>query len=272
MNGLKDFFPARNYSVVSGYAEGRIVAQVASCAIRRDSSLSLRFPKPHRFGVGDRVTVHLDSRSGTEPLDIDLRVHRASFRGLVAAVREDSVEVELVHYQLFFGSRVVAEERAEGYAYPADDRPDNPLPPSGLSRTALPDERETENKLGVWITRAPLWPHSTVMAFLSSRDDDIFLVSRPGSFKSSLIHRDRRCCFAIDHRANFLFERSVDWNFTILEAEAGIIGRDNPLFDEIQAEFVRKNPWELPFFSDATVELFHLRPLAILCAGGERLR
>jgi hypothetical protein len=271
MTKLRDFLPERTYSVASSYSRDRIAAQVAACTIHADSSLSLFFPKPQRFEVGDRVTVHLDNRTGVESLDIKMRVYRASYRGLVSLVRGDRVEVELVHYQLFFGTGVVAEERAEGYEYPADSRPELPLPPSGLSQALFPDERESENKLGVWITRASLWPHSTVMAFLSSRDDDIFLLSHRGSFKSSLIHRDSRCCFAIDHRSTFLFERAVDWNFTVLEAEASLIDSDRPLFAAVQAEFVRKNPWEEPFFTDPKVELFHLRPLGILCAGGERL-
>lgn len=268
---LRDYLPERTYSVASAYSKDRIVAQVAACAIRSDSSLLLQFPKPHRFSAGDRVTVHLDNRTGVESLDINLRVYRASYRGIVAAVQDDLVEVELVHYQLFFGNRVVAEEKAQGYSYPPDDRPEAPIPPSSLDRTIFPDEREAENKLGVWITRAQLWPHSTVMAFLSSREDDIFLISHRDNYKSSLIHRDRRCCFAIDHRATFLFERAVDWNFTVLEAEASLIGQDSPLFGRVQAEFVRKNPWEEPFFTDSHVELFHLKPLGILCAGGERL-
>jgi hypothetical protein len=271
MTKLRDFLPERGYSVVSAYSEGRIIAQVAACEISGDSRLSLRFPKPHRFAVGDRVTVHLDNRTGVETLDINLRVYRASYRGLVSAVRGEFVEVELVHYQLFIGTHVIAEEKIEGYAFPSDARPGSMLPRSELSSVIFPDEREAENKLGVWITRSELWPHSTVMAFLSSEDDDIFLVSHRGSFKSSIIHRDRRCCFAIDHRSTFLFERAVDWNFTVLEAEAGLVDRDSPLFPAIQAQFVRKNPWEEPFFTDPAVELFHLKPLGILCAGGERL-
>jgi hypothetical protein len=271
MNKLRDFLPERGYSVVSAFSAGRVIAQIAACEIGMDSRLSLRFPKPHRFAVGDRVTVHLDNRTGVETLDINLRVYRASYRGIVSSVRGDLVGVELVHYQLFIGTYVIAEEKIEGYAFPADARSDSPLPRSELSSAIFPDEREAENKLGVWITRSELWPHSTVMAFLSSPSDDIFLVSHRGSFKSSIIHRDRRCCFAIDHRSTFLFERAVDWNFTVLEAEASLIGRDSPLFDRVQAEFVHKNPWEEPFFTDPAVELFHLKPLGILCAGGERL-
>jgi hypothetical protein len=268
---LRDFLPERTYSVVSGYREGRVAAQVAACSIRPDSSLVLRFPKPHRFALGDRLTAHLDNRTGVEILDINLRVYRASYRGVVVSVRGDEVELALVHYQLFIGTHVVAEERAAGYAFPVDERFDAAIPASPLSSAIFPDEREAENKLGVWITRSELWPHSTVMAFLSSREDDIFVISHVGSFKSSIIHRDRRCCFAIDHRASFLFERAVDWNFTVLETEASLIPSGSPLFAAVQAEFVRKNPWEEPFFTNPKCELFHLKPLGILCAGGERL-
>jgi hypothetical protein len=103
------------------------------------------------------------------------------------------------------------------------------------------------------------------MAFLSSKDDDIFVISHEGSFKSSLIHRDDRCMFAIDHRASYNFERRYEWNYTILKARAEIVEKDDPSFREIQSMFVEKNPWELPFFSDPKAELFHLEPLEIMC-------
>jgi len=196
---------------------------------------------------------------------------RASYRGIVTTVSGNSIEVALVYYQLFYGNGVVAEERINGYSFPPDERPEHTILPAPISETGIIDEREAENKLGVWITRAELWPHSTVMAFLSNQNDGIFLIAHRDSFKSSLIHRDRHCCFAIDHRSTFLFERAVDRNFTILDAEAHVIERTSPLFAAVQADFIRKNPWEEPFFTDPLVELFYLEPLGILCEGGKRL-
>lgn len=271
MPALKDFLPRDSYCVAAAYSGGRVVAQVASCRLEDGGRLRLSFPKPHGFSEGDRITVHLDDRTGAEILDASLRVYRGSYRGYVDRSSPEGLTARPAYCELYYGSRLVYRESWAGYEHPADDRPDLPIPPSPLGTEGFADEREAENKLGVLITRSELWPHTTVMAFLSNREDDIFLISHRGSFKSALLRRDRRCCFAIDHRATFVFERAVDWNFTILEAEASRVGREGSIFDEVQAEFVRKNPWEIAFFTDPAAELFHLRPLGILCAGGRRL-
>ena len=271
MATLKDYLPRYTYCVASAYSGGRVVAQVAGCTFEEGGGLRLSFPKPHGFAPGERITVHLDDRTGVESLDASLRVYRGSYRGFVDRSFPEWITVKPAYCELYYGSRLVLRESWGGYAHPADERTEAPPPPSPLRDAFFADEREAENKLGVLISRAELWPHTTVMAFLSTREDDVFLISHRASFKSTLLRRDRRCCFAIDHRSTFLFEKAYDWNFTILEMEASLVVRENPLFERAQEEFVRKNPWELVFFTDPQAELFHLRPLGILCAGGERL-
>jgi hypothetical protein len=267
MPSLRDYMPTRTYAIVCAYSSDGIKAQVAGCAIGRDDGLSLTFPKAHPFVQGDKVTVHLDNRTGVETFDIELRVYRTSYKGIVDSVSANHAEVRPVHYQLIYSTKSIAEYRAPDYRFPPDDRLDGHLPPSRLKDIVVPDDREASNNLGVWITRAEERPHTTVMAFLSTPQDDIFLISHRGTFKSGLIHRDRRCCFAIDHRATYLFEKAVDWNFSIIKAEASLIDRSSPQFETIQALFVQKNPWEEPFFTDPKVEVFHLSPLGLICAG-----
>jgi hypothetical protein len=259
--------PSRTYSIVSAYRNGEIIAQVGGTEIGYDDSLSIFFPKAHDYRVGDAVTVHLDDRTGVEEFDLNLHVYRTSYKGIVSAANPERIVIRPVHYQLFWGTRIVAEFSSPGYRFPTDTRPESALPAIDPRKAFLPDEKERENKLGVWITHAEDRPHTTVMAFLSSTQDDIFLISHSGTFKSACIRRDRRCFFAIDHRANFVFEKAIDWNFTIIRAEADLIPRGTPLFADIQAQFVRKNPWELPFFTDPKVELFHLTPLSLVCNG-----
>lgn len=269
---LEDFLPRRTYCVACGYSRGgKLVAQVASCELLEDGGIRLGFPKPHPFAPGDRITAHLDNRTGVESFDASLSVYRGSYRGVVAEAWEGGLTARLARYELYYGSSVVAQASAGGYEHPRDERAELELPRGDLGSVAVQDERERENKLGVLITRSELWPHTTVMAFLSSEADDIFLISHRGSFKSRLLHRDPRCCFAIDHRATFLFERAIDWNFTIIDARASEIMRGSPLFERVQAEFVAKNPWEQPFFTDERAQLIRLESLGILCSGGQRL-
>jgi len=103
------------------------------------------------------------------------------------------------------------------------------------------------------------------MAFLSSDKDDIFIISHSGTLKSKNLSRDARCGFAIDHRANYHFEKAYDWNYTIVKGEATQIPRNSKTFDIVQHQFVLKNPWEYAFFSDPKVIMYHIRPIEIMC-------
>ena len=144
----------------------------------------------------------------------------------------------------FYSNYCVLEYASSDYKYEIIEG-QKPLAESAVSAADLNwTKKEYENKLGVFITRLQSRPHSSLMAFLSNECDDIFLITFKSTFKSKAIHRNNQCCFAIDHRSDFVFERAYDWNYTIINAEAYTISKHNPVFSEIQDRFVEKNPWE----------------------------
>lgn len=264
MGELRRFLPRQTVGVCAGYRGGRIVAAVALVTLGDDDGLRLSFPKRNPFAAGEAVTVHLDDRVGSELYTIELRVYRASYKGTVASTQGSLAVVVPVHFELYYGGTVVASGGDKGYAHPADARPAGELPLSPLVRPILSDERENANKLGVLISRAGGRPHTTVMAFLNSTVDDIFLITMRETFKYQNLIRDPDCVFALDHRGTSNFERQVDWNYTIYEAKAHRIAPSQPAFRQIQDEFVRKNPWEAAFFTRTTVEMIHLVPRRII--------
>jgi hypothetical protein len=257
--------PRQTYGVVCSYQGIEIVSIIAGVLILDDDSLILHFPKVNPFHVGEKLTIHLDNRTGIEEFTNELRVYRCSYKALVTEEKNDEIKVIPQEYLLRFSNKSEIIYVNSNYDYPFDNRKIIELEPSHLTVNVLPDPHEKENKLGVWITRAVDRPHTTVMAFLSSKNDDIFVISQKGTFKSSLIHKDDRCMFAIDHRASYHFEKRYEWNYTIIKAKARIVEKNDPMFFEIQTMFVEKNPWELLFFTDPQVEMFHLEPIEIMC-------
>ena len=94
------------------------------------------------------------------------------------------------------------------------------MPLSPLRHLGTVEEKDHHNKVGVLTTLAQGQPHTTVLAFLSSLQDDVFLISMPGTFKSQVLKREPRCFFTIDERAKFSFEQSIEWNYTNMEMRA----------------------------------------------------
>lgn len=264
MGELRRFLSSQLVGVCAGFKGNKVVAAVAAVTLGSDDSLKLAFPKRNPFLAGEKVTVHLDDRTGSEVFSVEQRVHRVSYRGRLVASAGAEAFLVPEDFELVYGSRTAARYRSPDFIPAEDHRRPHPLADSPLTATALTDENERSNKLGVLITRSVDRPHTTVMAFLNSQNDDIFLITKRDTYKYHNLEKDPSCVFALDHRASFLFERQVEWNYTIFEAKARRVPREQPLFQVVQAEFVAKNPWEEPFFSDPQAEMLHLVPQRIV--------
>ncbi len=256
--------PRKGIAIISGYVNSQIKAYVGAYKVLRENSLEITFPKGHAFKENQAVTIHLDNRTGVSEYDADLRVYRTSYRGNVKYTEQMIILVEPREYQLYYSDKCIEEYTSPLFKYD-EIKEYHPLPETPATEDCLDwNDKEKENKLGVLISRTPSRPHTSLMAFLSNTQDDIFLITFRNLFKSRALHYDNRCCFAIDHRAEFVFEKAYDWNYTIIEAEAYGISESNPLFKQIQYHFVMKNPWESSFFLSPDIEMFHLKPGKIL--------
>lgn len=261
-NSLLQYLPKKTIAIAAGYHTNGVY--VTGCTILENNRLELFFPKSHHFRNGDTITLHLDNRTGVDQFDADLRVYRLSYKGVVKNVSSSIIMVEAVEFIVMYSMTPVAQYRAPGYEFPADNRTEVLLEESPLTGNITINEKEIDNKLGVWVTKAVDRPHTTVMAFLSTPEDDIFLISHPSTFKSQLIYRNPECHFAIDHRADYIFEKAIDWNYTIIEAKTYRVSPETKLFNEIQRMFIDKNPWETTFFAFQGIEMFHLQPQKII--------
>jgi len=261
---LSSYIPDKSYAVVAGYSGGEIVAALGG-VLYWENRIEIRFPKVNPFEAGQPITFHLDNRTGLEDYDINLRVYRVSVKAVVVLSTEKSLFAEAVEYELKYSNTIAEKFVRPGYAYPEDSRKAIRLPEAELSGDIRFNEKEKDNKLGVLITRAMERPHTTVMAFLSTVDDDIFIISHDDSFKSRNINRDENCVFAIDHRGTFTFEKAIDWNYTFVRGRFRRISRTNGMFRFIQEKFIEKNPWEFAFFTDSKVEMYQIEAREILC-------
>lgn len=238
---------------------------IAKVNFHDDNHLTVNLPLGHQFNTGDLLTIHLDNRTGVDEYDAELRVFRSSYKGRVRAVAGNQLTVDYREFSLVHGMAEVLGLREPGYDYPADSRKMQELPVTPLTTMPVFNTDEYNNKLGVLVTRTPEQPHTTVMAFLSSTEDDIFIISFPSTFKVQQLQKDNRCCFAIDQRASFTFENAIEWNYVLIDATAYEVPVNHPLYQPVKTAFIDKNPWEVAFFSDPNVRLYHLKCQSTFC-------
>ncbi|MFM2482101.1 hypothetical protein [Celerinatantimonas sp. YJH-8] len=240
---------------------------ICGVEILADGQLILEFRKGHQFQIGDLMTIHLDNRTGVSEYDASLNVYRCSYKGEIVQIQPNRVRVAPVEYQLFWGMEIVLHYQQPGYQFPQDDRVEQALPDTSLTELPEFDLREQENKIGVLVSYALERPHTTVLAFLSSDEDDIFFITLPQTFKAKLLRRQSRCYFAIDSRAVFTYSEAIEWNYSLIAADAYQIPATHPLFEPIKEAFIAKNPWEVGFFSDPSIEMYHLKAQHVVCPG-----
>lgn len=259
------YLPGKGITIVSGYTSGKTHAYVAAYLLKDDDTLTITFPKGHSFLTGQKVTLHLDNRTGVDEYDADLRVYRTSYKGTVTKISPMEMKVRPDEFMLFYSDRCIEEYKSPGFQYDQIPEIQNALPKTSITMDKLNwNGEEHRNKLGVLISSMESRPHTSLMAFLSNENDDIFLITFKGTFKSKVLHSNNKCCFAIDHRAEYNFEKALDWNYTIIEAEALRVDESNPVFSEVKYHFVDKNPWEASFFLSPDIEMFHIKPEGIL--------
>ncbi|WP_086480900.1 adenylate/guanylate cyclase domain-containing protein [Oceanospirillum sanctuarii] len=238
---------------------------IAKVSFHDDNHLTVNLPLGHKFSKGDLLTIHLDNRTGVDEYDAELRVFRSSYKARVRAVAGNQLTVDYREFSLVHGMSEALALREPGYQYPSDERKMRELPITPLVEVPEFNTDEYTNKIGVLVTRTPEQPHTTVMAFLSTTEDDIFIISFPSTFKVQQLQRDIRCCFAIDQRASFTFENAIEWNYVLIDAIAYEVPEKHPLYQPVKAAFIDKNPWEVAFFSDPNVRLYHLKCQSTFC-------
>ncbi|QXL84498.1 hypothetical protein [Comamonas sp. NLF-1-9] len=267
---LKDYLGEQFLGILASYQGRGIVHHIGVVYLRRNDQIRFFIPRGHALAMDSLVTLHLDNRTGVDELDAELRVYRASYKGRIVHIDENWITVDPLECQLVHGLKLIEDIRAPGYEYPEDTRAAQALPLATLSAMAPPEEKDHENKVGVLTTLTPEQPHTTVLAFLTSEDDDVFLIIEPGTFKLSVLARDPRCFFVIDERAKFTFDEAIHWNYTIMESVAHEIPKGTPLYEQVRTAFIIKNPWEAGFFMLDGLTMLHLPRKAVVMAGEPR--
>ena len=269
---INNYISNKSYAIVSGYINNEVVTEMGVTS-KIDRTVVIHFPKGTFFSPGQKISVYIDNRTGVDEFDSNLNIYRVAVKGTVVHCQNDYIVADILFYELFYGTAIVERFSKEGYSHPKDHREAITLPETPLVMADIRDNLIIDNnKVGVFVTTAPEVPHSSIMAYLATKGDDVFIISHKGSFKSDNIEKNRDCTFTIDHRGEFSFEMAVFWNFTVLKGLIYRISGNNPVFSFLQAAFVDKNPWEKIFFTHDNIEMFHIQAQEVICPQKENYR
>ncbi len=124
-----------------------------------------------------------------------------------------------------------------------------------------------QEHVAVLITQGEQWPTGTMQAFAETDELDLLFIMRSGTEKHQNLLKHPKATVLVDTRdvgkvATFEITRAA------FQGEAGEVARESAEWERCKALFLKKNPFEAPFFGAETLRMMRIRPRRISYAAG----
>lgn len=124
-----------------------------------------------------------------------------------------------------------------------------------------------QEHVAILITQGDQWPTGTLQAFAETPDLDLLFIMRFSAEKFQNLKKHPKVTVMVDTRdvgnvATFEIARAS------VQGEAVEVARDSAEWETMKAAFLKKNPFEAPFFSNDTLRMVRIKPKRISYANG----
>ena len=124
-----------------------------------------------------------------------------------------------------------------------------------------------QEQVAVLITQGEQWPTGTMQAFAETPDLDLLFIMRFSAEKFENLTKHPKVTVLVDTRdigkvTTFEIARAS------VQGEASEVPRDTPEWETLKAAFLKKNPFEKPFFGNDTLRMVKIKPKRISYANG----
>ena len=124
-----------------------------------------------------------------------------------------------------------------------------------------------QEQVAVLITQGEQWPTGTMQAFAETPDLDLLFIMRFSAEKYQNLIAHPKATVLVDTRdvgkvSTFEIARAS------VQGEAVEVARDTPEWETLKALFLKKNPFEAPFFGGDTLRMMRIKPKRISYANG----
>jgi general stress protein 26 len=124
-----------------------------------------------------------------------------------------------------------------------------------------------QEHVAVLITQGEQWPTGTMQAFAETPELDLLFIMRFSTEKYQNLTAHPKVTVLVDTRdvgkvATFEIARAS------VQGEASEVPRDTPEWETLKAAFLKKNPFEAPFFGSDTLRMVRVTPKRISYANG----
>ncbi len=127
-----------------------------------------------------------------------------------------------------------------------------------------------EVQVAILVTQGDQWPTATMQAFAETPEFDLLFIMNDATEKFQNLLKHPHVTLFLDAREKGKVE-TFEISRVLIQGIASEIARDTPEWDAMKAVFLKKSPFEAPFFKYPTLRMMRVRPKRLSYAGADRV-
>ena len=127
-----------------------------------------------------------------------------------------------------------------------------------------------EVRVAILVTQGEQWPTATMQAFAETSEFDLLFIMNETSEKFQNLVRHPYVTVYLDAREKGRVE-TFEISRVLIQGIAGEIARDTAEWESMKGIFLKKSPFEAPFFKYPTLRMMRVRPKRLSYAGADRI-
>jgi general stress protein 26 len=127
-----------------------------------------------------------------------------------------------------------------------------------------------EVQVAILVTQGEQWPTATMQAFAETPDLDLLFIMNDASEKFQNLLKHPHVTVYLDAREKGKVE-TFEISRVLIKGIASEIARDGAEWDLLKELFLKKSPFEAPFFKYPTLRMLRVRPMRLSYSGADRV-
>jgi general stress protein 26 len=127
-----------------------------------------------------------------------------------------------------------------------------------------------EVQVAILVTQGDQWPTATMQAFAETPEFDLLFIMNDTTEKFQNLLKHPHVTVFLDAREKGKVE-TFEISRLLIHGVASEIERESAAWDATKAVFLKKSPFEAPFFKFPTLRMMRVRPKRLSYAGADRV-
>ena len=127
-----------------------------------------------------------------------------------------------------------------------------------------------EVKVAILVTQGEQWPTATMQAFAETPQLDLLFIMNDATEKFQNLLKHPYVTLYLDAREKGKVE-TFEISRVLIQGIASEIARDSAEWEAMKEVFLKKSPFEAPFFKYPTLRMIRVRPKRLSYAGADRV-